>query len=120
MEIEKRTHPRFKPQGLQASITIDPPAADAKVVLAGEIVDMSYNGIKIRLDKPLLIDIDHGEIKIEITMPQSGIPVSIHGLIKHVREQYECGLQFTRNHSEQGVDELMFECIKLANQPVQI
>lgn len=119
MEPEKRKYPRFQPQGLLASIKIDPPA-EKEIVLEGEVVDMSYNGIKIRLNKPLHVDIDHGEIKIEITMPQSGIPISIHGLIKHIREQYECGLQFAANHSEHCVDKLMFECIKLADHTVQI
>ncbi len=119
METEKRKYPRFKPQGLHANIRIDPPFAEENLVLKGEIIDMSYNGIKIRLSKPLQLDVDHSIIKIEMTMPESGIPISIHGLIKHIRERCECGLQFTEVHPDHCVDDLMFECIKLAEQPVK-
>ncbi len=121
MEIEKRKHPRFKPHGVRACIRIGPISdVDDGILLEGEVVDISYRGIKIRLNQPLHNSIDHGEIKIDITMPQSGVPISIHGLIKHIREHHECGLQFAGNHSERCVDKLMFECIKLADHSVQI
>ncbi len=120
MNTEKRTHPRFQPQGLVANIIIDPASSDEEIVMEGEVVDMSYNGIKIRLRKPLSADVDHSSIRIEIMMPQSGIPVSIHGIIKHIKQQCEYGLQFAENCVEQNVDGLMFECIKLAKNSGQI
>ena len=120
MDTEKRIHPRFLPKGLLANITIEPPAPEEEIVVEGEIVNMSYNGIKIRLSKPLQSEIDHCEIKIAIIMPQSGIPISIHGIIKHIKQQCEYGLQFADGHTEQSIDHLMFECIKLADQSIQI
>ena len=111
MESEKRSHPRFMPEGLIANITIDLPPPDGEITIEGEVIDMSYTGIKIKLNTPFPADLDYGEIRILLTMPQSGIPVSIHGIIKHCSDQCEYGLQFTDKHN---VDNLVFECIKLA------
>ncbi|WP_305909336.1 PilZ domain-containing protein [Methylomarinum sp. Ch1-1] len=119
MDQEKRVHPRFLPKDLFADVIIEPPAPEEEIVVEGDIVNLSYSGIKIRLRSPLHTEIDHCNIKIAIIMPQSGIPISIHGLVKYINEPYEYGLQFAADHTEQSVDNLMFECIRLAEQSVQ-
>ena len=119
MDTESRKHPRFSPNGLVAIITIDPPPPADEIILEGAVVDMSYTGIKIKLDKPISHDILESEIRIELTMPESGIPVTIHGIIKHLNAGEEYGLQYSEKHPEHEVDDLMFECIKVADDHIQ-
>ncbi len=119
MTSEKRTHPRFLPDGLIASIAVKLTPPDKEIVVEGKIIDMSYTGIKIQLNTPLPSNISTGEIRIMMIMPQSGLPISIHGIIRHCSEQGEYGLNFSGKHAEHHIDNLMFECIKLARQSVQ-
>ncbi|QPK63316.1 PilZ domain-containing protein [Methylomonas sp. LL1] len=114
MEADKRSHKRFNPEGLAAHIIIDPPPPDEEIIIDGLVVDMSYSGIKIRLQHPLGHEVLEAELRISIVLPESGVPVSIHGMIKHVQEQHECGLQYADRHSEDELDSLMFECVKYA------
>ncbi len=117
MESDKRTHKRFNPEGLAAHIIIDPPPPDEEIIIDGQIVDMSYSGIKIKLKEPLAPGVEEAELRISIVLPQSGVPISIHGMIKHVQDQHECGLQYAEKHSEQELDDLLFECVKYAPHP---
>ena len=114
MDNDNRKHPRFKPNGLVANIIIEPPPPADEIILEGTVVDMSYTGIKIKLKTPIREDMPESEILIRLIMPESGVPVSIHGIIKHLNAESECGLQYSENHLEHDVDDLMFECIKLA------
>jgi len=119
MEHEKRCHPRFNPEGLVASITINPPSLIEQIVIDGTIVDMSYSGIKIKLSKTIKEDISGSEVQISFTIPESGIPVAIHGLLRHQNEDSELGLEYSGQHQEDKVDDLMFECIKISAQHIQ-
>ncbi|NJA05306.1 PilZ domain-containing protein [Methylococcaceae bacterium WWC4] len=116
MEIEKRSHRRFCPEGLAAHIIIDPPPPGGEIVIDGLVVDMSYSGIKIRLKEPLAQTVEEAELRISIVLPESKVPVSIHGMIKHLRDEHqECGLQYDcERHAEHDLDDLMFECVKFA------
>jgi len=112
MEKDQRIHPRFCPNDLLAKITIAPEPPQKKINFEGTVVDMSYTGIKIKLNTPINTDITEAEIIIKLTMPESGIPVSITGNIKHLNNESEYGLQYSEKCSEQDIDNLMFECIK--------
>ena len=119
MDSENRKHPRFSPNGLAANITIDPPPPDEEIIVDGTIIDMSYTGIKIKLNTPINGDVPVSEIRINLTMPESGVPVTIHGIIKHLNGESECGMEYSMNHPEHKVDDLMFECIKIAEDHIQ-
>jgi len=114
VEADQRIHKRFNPEGLTAHIIIDPPPPDQEIVIEGVVVDMSYKGIKIKLEEPLSPEVDRGELRISIVLPESGVSVSIHGMIKHVQEKRECGVQYADRHTEDELDNLMFECVKYA------
>jgi len=115
VDNENRTRIRFNPEGLAAHIIIDPPPPGGEIIIDGQVVDMSYSGIKIRLKEPLGQAVEDAELRISIVLPESRVPVSIHGMIKHIHEKHECGLQYNLDkHSEDEFDELMFECVKLA------
>lgn len=123
LEAEQRVFPRFQPKGVLANISVElPPPSGERLTVEGEVLDLSYNGVKIRLLKPLKKDINHCAIKIEIIMPRTSVPICIHGILKHIKQQCEYGLQFTDvdPDADIDVDELMFECIKLANRPLQL
>jgi hypothetical protein len=111
MEQEQRRHPRFKPSNLPAIIAINPLLQDKAIILNGTVVDMSYTGIKIRLTQPAT-QIPDCEVRIYITLPQSEIPICIHGHIKHLSDQIHCGLKFSERHAEADMDDMMFECVK--------
>lgn len=117
MEADKRIHKRFNPEGLTAHLIIEPPPPDEEIVIDGVVVDMSYKGIKIKLDEPLNPEIDQAELRISIKLPESGVSISIHGMIKHIQEKHECGLQYAEQHTEDELDNLMFECVKYAAEP---
>lgn len=117
VEEDKRNHRRFNPEGLTAHIIIDPPPPDEEIVIDGQVVDMSYSGIKIKLKQPLTHDVEQAELRISIVLPESQVPVSIHGMIKHVQDRHECGLQYAEKHTEDDIDDLMFECVKYAPHP---
>lgn len=119
MEAEKRNHRRFNPEGLSAHIIIDPPPPAEEIIIDGQVVDMSYSGIKIKLKEPLSRGIEEAELRISIMLPESGVSVSIHGMIKHIQDQHQCGLQYAQKHSEDELDNLMFECIKYAPHPAE-
>lgn len=117
MDNENRDRKRFNPEGLAAHIIIDPPPPDGEIVIDGLVVDMSYSGIKIKLKEPFDHDVEEAELRISLVLPESGVPVSIHGMIKHVVNQHECGFQYADKHTEDEMDDLMFECVKLAPHP---
>ncbi len=112
MKPDKRSHPRFHPEGLVATIRITLESPDKVISLRGDIIDLSCTGIKIRLDRPLMSDIDNSEIKILIRMPHSGVEASIHGRLRHCSDHGLCGLQFTAGHENDDMTQLMLNCIK--------
>jgi hypothetical protein len=108
---ERRQHHRLNPRGLQARIylgtRIDPTR------LEGEVIDISFTGIKIRLKSPIADDLA-GKIRIELLLPDSGIPFSITGILKHQHNPTDLGLHYVGNPDVIDMDRFMFECFKLA------
>jgi len=105
---DNRLHPRIEPAELIAQIKITHPPAE-ETCSNGTVIDISYSGIKIKLSSPIEAD-KNDKITIELQLPKSGIPVTIHGTIKH-RLDNECGIYFGDLHPEATVDDLMFECV---------
>jgi len=112
---DNRKHPRFCPNGLAACISIELSPPDEKLTFNGTVINMSYTGIKIKLSTPLNIDIPDSLLHISLTLPESGLPVTIRGMIKHLNNDSECGLQYTGKDLEHSIDNLMFECIKISD-----
>lgn len=117
VQIENRDRKRFNPEGLTAHIIIDP-TQGSEIVIEGHVVDMSYGGIKIKLKEPFSHMVEEAELRISLVLPESGVPVYIHGMIKHVVDQEQCGLQYADKHTENEMDDLMFECVKFAPHPL--
>jgi len=119
MEAEQRKYPRFNPKGLTAKIDLICLSSGEVLHLEGTVVDMSYSGIKIKLTSDMPVEIPESKIKIHLSLPETNIPVTINGVIKHKSEQSEFGLHYSEHHSEDQVDHLMFECVKGAHFPHQ-
>jgi len=113
--IENRDRKRFCPEGVTACIVINFEQGN-EIQMDGEVVDMSYGGIKIKLRHPFSHLVEEAAINIRIVLPESKVPVSIHGKIKHLGSADQCGLQYASQHSESELDDLMFECVKYAPQ----
>ena len=114
MSKNNRRHVRFNPKGLMATITIYQPLIDEDIHLQGNVIDMSYSGIRIKLLSAMPADISQSKIKIAVTMPKSGIAITIKGSIRHFNEEAEYGMHYSEDHNEHAVDDFMFECIKTA------
>ncbi|MBK8815883.1 MAG: PilZ domain-containing protein [Methylococcaceae bacterium] len=110
VSAERRQSPRIKPSGLKATIYLEPSHDPAS--MEGEVLDISYTGIKIRLNTPITNNID-GKIKIQIFLPDSGIPLSITGILKHQNSQSEIGMHYVQGPKVYEMDRFMFECTKL-------
>jgi hypothetical protein len=112
MSKDNRRHVRFNPKGLKATITIYQPLVDEDIHLQGSIIDLSYSGIRIKLLSAIPADLPESKIKIAVTMPKSGISITIKGSIRHFNEEAEYGVHYSEDHNEHTVDDFMFECIK--------
>jgi PilZ domain-containing protein len=112
MQNEKRKHPRLTLGKSTAHITLQPFDHDA-IELKGQVLDLSYSGIRISLETPLPKASD-GKVKIVITLPESKIPITIHGIIKHRSPDSKYGLEYANDISEDQLDLMLFECIKLS------
>jgi PilZ domain len=110
-EAERRQSPRFNPHGLAANITLESP--QDSIHLEGEVIDISHTGVKIKLKAPMPLSIDH-KIRIEFLLPESGIPFSISGILKHQFKPAELGLYYVNYPVVEALDSFMFECIKLS------
>jgi len=110
-EAERRQSPRFNPQGLKANITLE--SSQEPINLEGEVVDISHTGVKIKLKTPMPVSIGR-KIRIEFFLPESGIPFSISGILKHQLNSTELGLHYVDCPVVEALDSFMFECIKLS------
>ncbi len=115
MNQENRKYPRFRPNNLNASISIEPPPPGEKLTFEGTVINMSHSGIKIKLNSPVNIDIQKSALLINLTLPESGVPVTIRGMIKHLNNDSEYGFEYSEKLPKSDADKLMFECIKLSN-----
>jgi hypothetical protein len=112
VKTEKRQHPRYNPVGLNVQVTICDQESETEITYQGSVVDLSYSGIKIKLTRPMDANISNSEIRIDMTLPESGVPLTIRGIIRHLTDYHEYGLEFTQNDSSNKLDDLIFECIK--------
>lgn len=111
LETERRKQPRYNLTGLKAVIKTGPD--DALITMHGEVVDISYDGIKIRLETDAANHLE-GKIGIELFLPDSGIPLFFSGTLKHINHVGELGFRYVDCPVVEALDSLMFECIKLA------
>ncbi len=108
---ERRKYPRLSPQGMKATITLDPIHNIAETI-EGDVVDISFTGIKIRLRTPIAGNMA-GPIRIELVLPDTGIPFFIAGVLKHQDSPTELGLHYIDSPNVVDLDKFMFECVKL-------
>jgi len=110
---DQRECPRYASSGIKAVILISPPPPDEGIHLEGTVLDMSQKGIKIKLHSAIPGNIPTSKILINITMPKSGLPVKIHGFIRHVNDESEWGINYHKDHCEDELENLLFECVKV-------
>lgn len=107
---ERRQSPRITPKGLKASIYLEPWHEPA--FMEGDVLDISHTGIKIRLKTPTAAGMD-GKIKIQLFLPETRIPLSITGILKHQANPTDVGLHYINSPNVLEMDKFIFQCIKL-------
>jgi len=117
MKPERRRHLRSKPQNIKANI-LALNSSEPEISLSGEILDISRTGIRIKLSKPLGKSVNDN-LKITMVLPDSGIPFTVHGTLKHLHSDTEYGVHVT-HHVDGSVDDLLFECVKLTDSTLLI
>jgi c-di-GMP-binding flagellar brake protein YcgR len=110
--IERRQHHRYSPDGLKATITLG--CNDDKKTLQGEVVDISFDGVKIHLDDTAETGLE-GKIHLDLFLPDSNTPFSVDGVLKHKNNQGELGLHYIDCPIVEALDSFLFECIKLSD-----
>ncbi len=81
MKSERRSHNRVKPDNIRAEISHHQ-SSEHEIDLIAEIINISRSGIRIKLSKPLNPTI-HDHLKITMVLPESGVPFTVHGILKH-------------------------------------
>lgn len=109
MNTERRKCPRYLLNGVTATLSFNPPLMAPQ--LYGEVIDMSYTGIKIQLQTPITEQLDGRQICIRLVLPETGIPLSINGVIRY-QSASECGLAYLDQVPQDYLDEMIFECTK--------
>lgn len=116
MKSEKRNHKRIKPKGLKAGLVFN--SKNQEIALDADILDISYSGIRVKLKKPIAADME-GNIRINMTLPESNAPFCVHGILKHRASDDECAFHYV-DHIHGSIDDLMFECVELDESTVLI
>lgn len=99
---------RIKRDGLQAELVFH--SATQEITLEADIIDITHNGIRIKLKQPIATDMT-GNVKINMTLPESHTPFSVHGILKHQTDDHECEVHYDHVHG--SIDDLLFECEEL-------
>jgi len=93
-------------------------SSEPETSLSGEILDISRTGIRIKLSKPLGKSVNDN-LKITMSLPESGSPITVHGTLKHLHSDTEYGVHYT-DHIDGSVDDMLFECVKLSDSTLLI
>lgn len=95
---------------MTASITVN--LLDSEpVTIEGDVMDISFTGLKIRLKAPIA-DNMAGGIRIQLVLPDTGIPFFITGILKHQASPTEFGLHYIDSPNVVDMDKFIFECVK--------
>ncbi len=114
MSTDQRTSIRVQAADIPALIVVE--NNDSKTEMHGELVDISYFGVRIKLINPLPNNLSDSKIKIILNMPSSGLKVVVKGTIKHMVSQTQFGFEYVDDAHEHDVDEFMFECVRVGTR----
>lgn len=108
MEDDRRDSPRTEAKGLQAKIMVTEP--NRSVLMADvNLLDVSHSGIKLRVQKPLIVEIGT-HIQLEVILPESGVPVIVNAVVVYEKLDSEFGLQYIDLRPEDPLEKLISEC----------
>ena len=107
---------RIKPEGLQAELVFN--SAERELILEADILEITQHGIRVKLKRPIAADMT-GNVKINMILPESHTPFSVHGQLKHQKEEQECEVHYV-DHILGSIDDLLFECVELDETTVLI
>jgi c-di-GMP-binding flagellar brake protein YcgR len=108
MESDRRENPRTAAKGLKAKIIIT--HSNRSIMIADvNLLDVSRTGIKLRVQKPLAVDLGT-KVQLEIILSESGLPVILDAEVVHEKFESEFGLHYIDVKPEDPLTELIAEC----------
>jgi hypothetical protein len=110
MQSDRRNDPRTEAKGLNAKISLHQPNGSILIADAN-LLNVSRSGIKLRVKKPLVADVDT-KIQLEVILPASGVPVIVDAVVMHNQHDSEFGMQYIDVRPEDPLGQLISECAK--------
>lgn len=108
MQSEKRKDSRIEVKGLICKISIEEPNGSLLIGDAN-LLNVSQSGIKLRVKKPLIADINT-RVQIEVILPMSRIPVIVNAGVVDSEQDSEFGMQYIDLRPEDPIEQLIKEC----------
>lgn len=112
MQNERRADHRIDAKGLEAKISVYQP--NGSILVADvNLLDVSRSGIKLRMIKPLIAEIDD-KVQLEVLLPDVNVPVIVNAVVVHTQLDSEYGMHYIDVRPEDPLDQLISVC---GNQP---
>jgi hypothetical protein len=110
--LEKRQEARVLAQDLHADICVMGPDSEILTTMKGEVVDMSYSGIKIKLSAAMPNIPSQSKITILLSNPNLTTPVTIKGMVRYLSKENDCGIAFANEQGKSELGKFLFECVR--------
>jgi hypothetical protein len=110
MQTDRRNEPRSDAKGLNAKISVYQQNGTI-LVTDVNLLDVSRSGIKLRVKKPLIAEID-AKVQLEVILPELGIPVIVNAVVVHNKFESEFGMHYIDLRPEDPLELLIAECGK--------
>lgn len=108
MHFDRRNELRTDAKGLKAKISVYQPNGSILVADAN-LLDVSRSGIKLRVTKPLVAELDD-KVQLEVLLPDVNIPVIVNAVVVHTKPDSEYGMHYIDVRPEDPLDLLISVC----------
>lgn len=108
MQNDRRIEHRTDAKGLKAKISVY--QQNGSILVADvNLMDVSRSGIKLRLTKPLIAEVDD-KVQLEVILPEVNVPVIVNAVIVHCKPDSEYGVHYIDVRPEDPLDLLINVC----------
>lgn len=108
MNFDRRNELRTDAKGLEAKISVYQP--NGSILVADvKLLDVSRSGIKLRVTKPLIVEVDD-KAQLEVLLPGVNVPVIVNAVVVHTKLDSEYGMHYIDVRPEDPLDLLISVC----------
>ncbi len=108
MHFDRRNELRTDAKGLKAKISVYQPNGSILVADAN-LLDVSRSGIKLRVTKPLVAELDD-KVQLEVLLADINVPVIVNAVVVHTKLDSEYGMHYIDVRPEDPLDLLIRVC----------